>query len=124
MAQLNLIDSALENLNKSKKYYTKQISKLDKKLGEKLSNRSNLEVRLRKYKKEKNEYAKSIDKYKNKLVELRDELKLYDHSDIKELEKERERLDKNKRLLINNIDKDSESKRKLIIKKIPICLCI
>ena len=120
LAQLNLIDEALENLNKSKRYYTQQISKLDKKLAEKLSNRSNLEALLRKYSAEKKDANKTIDTCKNKLVELRDQLKLYDHSDIKELEKERVRLEKNKALLIKNIDKDTASKRKLIIKNFPI----
>lgn len=120
LAQLNLIDSALDNLNSTKKYYTKQISKLDKKLGEKLSNRSTLEATLRKYKKEKNDASKDIDKLKNKLVELRDELKIQDHSDIKELEKERERLEKNKALLIKSINDDTKRKRKLIIKKFPL----
>lgn len=120
LAQLNLIDAALENLNKSKRYYTQQISKLDKKLAEKLSNRSNLEASLRKYKKEKEDANREINKCKNKLVELRDQLKLFDHSDIKELEKERVRLEKNKALLIKNIDKDTASKRKLIIKNFPI----
>lgn len=120
LAQLNLIDAALENLNKSKRYYTQQISKLDKKLAEKLSNRSNLEASLRKYKKEKEDANRDINKCKNKLVELRDQLKLFDHSDIKELEKERVRLEKNKALLIKNINKDTASKRKLIIKNFPL----
>ena len=120
LAQLNLIDSALENLEKSKRYYTSKISKLDKKLGEKLSNRSNLEARLRKYKKEKDEANSSIVKLDNKLVKLREELKSIDHTDIKDLENERERLEKNKKLLINNINKDVKNKRKLIIKKFPL----
>ena len=120
LAQFNLIDSAIDNLDESKRYYTRQISKLDKKLAEKLSNRANLEARLRKYKNQKVEANKSIDQCKNRLTELRDELKKFDHTDIKELEKERERLEKTKKLLINNINKDAASKRKLIIKNFPL----
>ena len=120
LVQFNLIDSALSNLEKSKKYYSKKISKLDKNLGKKLSNRSNLEAKLRKYKKEKDEANSSINTKKSKIDELRSQLKLIDHSDIKELENERSRLEKNRDLLIRNINKENKEKKKTIIKNFPL----
>lgn len=117
LVQINLIDSALSNLDKSKRYYSSKIAKLDKKLGKKLSNRSNLEAKLRKYKKEKNKANSSINGLKEELVVTRQKLKLIDHSDINELENERKRLEKNRDLLIKNISKEKNNKRKLIIKR-------
>ena len=120
LVQFNLIDSALSNLEKSKSYYSKKITKLDKNLGKKLSNRSNLEAKLRKYKKEKDEANSSIITKKSKIDELRSQLKLIDHSDIKELENERSRLEKNKDLLIRNINRENKEKKKTIIKNFPL----
>ena len=118
LAQLNLIDSALKNLDKSKKYYSTKISKLDKNLGKKLSNRSNFEAKLRKYKKQKIEFNDEINSIKDKISELREDLKSIDPN-IKVLEKERELLEKNKMILSKNIDKNMELKRKLVINKFP-----
>lgn len=120
LSQLNLIDSALNNLEKSKKYYSSKITKLDKDLGKRLSNRSNLEARLRKYKKEKDDAYHQIEILKSKLVELRNDLKEVDNTNIKELENQREILEKNEKLLVKNINNEIKNKRKLIIKNFPL----
>lgn len=120
LSQLNLIDSALSNLDKSRKYYSGKISRLDKKLGKKLTNRSNLEAKLRKLKKQRAEVHSKIESLKSNLVDLRNELKEIDKANIKELENERSRLEKNEKLLIKNINSEYKNKRKLIIKKFPL----
>ena len=51
---------------------------------------------------------------------MRSQLKLIDHSDIKELENERSRLEKNRDLLIRNINKENKEKKKTIIKNFPL----
>lgn len=120
LSQLNLIDSALSNLDISKKYYSKQISKLDKSLGKKLEDQSVLEASLRKYKKQKNDAISKNEKLKTKLEDLRNQLKEIDKGNIKDLENERERLEKNKKLLVKNINSEIKDKRKLIIKNFPL----
>ena len=119
LVQLDLIDSALDHLENVEKYYNRNISKIDKKLGEELTNRSNLEVKLRKYKREKDDANQSIDDLNRKLEELRSELKEIDFSNIKELENELDRLKNTKKVVSKNIDKDNKSMKKLVLEKAP-----
>lgn len=120
LAQLNLLDSAISNLESVQKEYAKEIRRLDKDLGGVIENKSILEARLRKWKSKREEADDIIYDLDAKLDSLRLELKQIDNADLKALKRERKRLNKDKTHYTHEINKLKSKKRKTIIEKFPM----
>jgi DNA sulfur modification protein DndD len=122
ISQLNLFENMNKHLITSKNSFVKQIKELDNDYGTIKENKTMLENNILNARTERDEADDNIKKFKKELAKIEKELSQINHADKDRLEKEKKELENE----INKAQKSSydltEKKREYVIKIFPLVL--
>lgn len=122
LSQLNLLDSAHDELVSRKKSYARKIKKLDGDTGDVMEDIAKQEKNCKLASKRKEEASNNLIKIESKLKELREKLNEINNKDAKKLKREINELNQEKKKLENLIDKRQSQKNDYLVHSFPLVL--